>query len=246
MSLVEGVVLRNIRLREDNLIVTLLTKDAIIPFMVYKVDRFKTPIYDAFVLGQYEINQKGSSLATVSFGEIVDNCLDTKNLIQYHSLVLIREVIFRTQEGLEFGEYNELYRLFLTYTLLTKQNPRKSLTYLLGFLVAYRKLLGYGFKVDGCCICNSSKRIVGYNLTKCGFICEKCFNNYEDSYLSIERIYGIRDLFRINAETLHTLKIPHESEKNFLKDLLVLYSQDFNLQFKAEEELLDSIYRKET
>lgn len=245
MSLVQGIVLNSYPIKENDLFVNLLSKDGIIPFFVFNLTPAKKVLLDEFSFGEYEIRaSKGKSLVFES-GELSENNHQIKNPDQYYALSLLRELLFKCEQGLEHRDYMVIYHLFLTFNLLVYKDPEKTFTYFLGSFAIFLRLLGYSFNVDGCYKCGERKKIVGYDLSHNGLVCESHFESYTSTYLSKEYVYALRDLFKVDVSSLINLKMSHNISSHLFDDLLYMFNLNLDLKFEHADRLKDRILRKE-
>ena len=108
---------------------------------------------------------------------------------------------------LEEGDGPSLYP-WLCDSLDALEQGKDPLTVLTIFYSQAMRLAGYGFEVDGCVNCNSTKNIVALDPRQGGFLCENCFGTSDNPILGASTLKVFRHAFRCPREDLYRVTFP--------------------------------------
>ncbi|MFN4226894.1 MAG: DNA repair protein RecO [Candidatus Ratteibacteria bacterium] len=230
--LTEGFVLKKINFRETSVILTLFTKDfgkiKGVLKGVRKQDSKIPPL--TFNEGAYIstlVYRRKSDLNLFSSPSLINFFYFEDKLSSAIFLYILKLVDLFSPEMQK--EENIFYLLQYTVGSL-KQNKKKYLVFLF-FKIKFIEFLGYGIKVDSCCICGKENKKYFFSPKKGGLLCEKCrkedLNCVKISNKLISIIKFIKKVYLKNFEILKINKI--DAEKiNYLCNLVFYYHSNLN------------------
>ena len=239
MPIVKGIILRSIRLQSGYSICNLLTEFGVITFSVLKTTKEKYILTEELSYGEYELkSQKNSSNLILKTGDLIELPNQPLTRERYFALKIAQDLVLETTEGLELNQFQKVYDAFLKLLSLSLPNPNKAVTYTIGFLAYYRRLLGCSFEINRCSLCGNTTNIVGYSLSGQGLVCSNCFEPRKSISISEEEFRSIRKTFEITGENLEKLEIPNGIQLRLLEHIVALYQYDFTTKTKVQEELI--------
>ncbi|HOM27047.1 MAG TPA: DNA repair protein RecO, partial [bacterium] len=230
--LIEGFILKKINFRETSVILTLFTKEfGKIKGVLKGVRKEKSKIPPlTFTEGAYIstfLYKKRSELNLLSSPNLINFFYfeDKKSSkIYYYILKLIDLFTPELQK-----DENIFYLLKETIENL-KQNKKKHLIFLT-FKIKFIEFLGYGIKIDNCCICEKESRRYFFSPRKGGVLCYNCRKEDQNCVkISIRLISIIRFIKRNDFKNVGILNVKrNDAERiNFLCNLVLYYHSNLN------------------
>lgn len=203
----DGIVLSRVKQKEHDAMVSCLGPDG--PFSFYARGSFKMGSSTSFCtqegsLSAFTLTVSSRDALTLKEGKLrklfqprqsLDAMLAASALLEYPCRLL------------EEGDGPLLYP-WLRDSLDALEQGKDPYTILTIFYAQAMRLAGYGFEVDGCVNCHSTKSIVALDPRQGGFLCENCIGVGENPVLGASTLKVFRHAFRCPREDLYRVTFP--------------------------------------
>ncbi len=214
----EGIVLRVVKTKESDAMVTALSEEGLFSFYARGVSKLTSkngPACQALCRSLFSLSQGKGGAYTLSESKLLKNYMPLESdLTKLSALSFLQEVsakLIQQDEGALDYPY-----LLKALDLMDSFDP------LTLCCLYFAKLLihgGIGLDVDECVLCQKKEGIVGISYEEGGFVCKDHVHEVEAKIVSPRKLKILRYLFRAPLESFDHIAFEKEECKEILLDL---------------------------
>ncbi len=223
-DLIKGIVINSIEYKENDAIVTIITKEfgkVALYVKGYKKitskNVYATQLFDhSNFLFDYNPNK---SIQILKSANLINQF---SNIKTDYEKIAIASVICETADAVEENVYD---LLFETLTLLNDENQQYLVLNV--YLVTMLNILGIAPFVDGCVNCGRTDSIESISISEGGFICSYCNREFNDEIFELEYLKKFRVINKASFDVydkLITLNLNDFKLTNMLIEILINFS----------------------
>ncbi len=196
-KILHGFVLKKITYLENDLIVTLITKEtskiSAIGISAKKSKKRNLNLLDYLNFLKFTIHtKKNYPLFIIERVDLIESFIP-KNITHFH--IVFIELLNEIVDSLVYG-YEETTQLFNLYYDTLKNIENNLYEKLMYFKVKSLKAIGFQLNFNKCVICGKNGTFLNYSIEKMGFVCNNCKKNS----------------FKINVGTIKTIEFLEKRE----------------------------------
>jgi DNA repair protein RecO (recombination protein O) len=230
--LTEGFILKRINFRETSVILTLFTKElGKIKGVLKGVRKEKSKIPPlTFTEGAYIsvfVYKKKSELNLLSSPNLINYFyLDDRKTFKIYFYILKLIDLFTP----EFQKEENIFYLLLETIENLKLNKKKYLVFLT-FKIKFIEFLGYGIKVDSCCLCGRESKKYFFSPRKGGLLCQNCGKEDPNCVKISNKLSSIiKFIEKTGFKNIEVLSVKKSDAEriNFLCNLVLYYHSNLN------------------
>lgn len=216
---VEGIVIKSTPFRENDAMITMISRDRLYPFLARGVMKFSSKNAASVSLFSKSLvslskTKDGLSLRSGTLLESY-NALNSKFEV-LASIKLICEIT--STFIIQADECSRIYAaLEKTLTLINK--GFSSLTISLIYFAYVLRAIGYGLNVDKCVKCGQKLQITSISYEDGGFICQNCFEALKHKKATKRKLQIIRYIFKVEPSSFDKIEFSNEECLSIIEEL---------------------------
>ncbi|MEF9919595.1 MAG: DNA repair protein RecO [Erysipelotrichaceae bacterium] len=202
---IEGIVLKNVDYRDQDALLTVLSKEnGRIDFVargLRKITSKNAGSSQMFQHSYFYYNEKGNRLQSLKTSELIDSFRHLRDQLLTQC---ISEVMCEVMSKIEINDPSTMYDLlYQSFNILqTSKKPYAILSVFMAIILRYQ---GIEPCVDHCVRCHTQQGIVTLSLLDGGFICGKCIN-YSDTKMKKEELKKFRILMKASLQHIEIVE----------------------------------------
>lgn len=223
-----GYVIDSVDYKDNDSIVTVLSKDGLISFKARgskKVSSKLNSVLFNYAYSEFEVNKsEKSGYLTLLDGNLLDYPSFVINNLEYMTLMGI------ISEGInKCSNKNSLFINFKDCLLLMERNMDSKLI-LVAFLNFMLESEGIRYESD-CCLDCGCKQVNDFNFDKGGFICKDCGGVSQ----SVEFLRTMRILTKVNFENINKVSLTNNDLILYIDNAFISLENKCGITFKGKE-----------
>lgn len=228
----EGIVIRRVPFKGDDVMVNVLTKDKMRSFLakgVLKIFSKNSFSCNFYTRSRFQV-YKGKEGDFLRIGEVIESYPNIGNSMDKLALLdFISEV---TNNLLDKKDSSNIYEYM--QKLLESFNGAFSpwtavLIYFAHLLIA----AGYGFDVDHCIKCGNKTDIKALSYKDGGFICKNCFDTKEHINTDVRKLKIVRYVFKVDISNFNKIEFEKEECKELIIELANFLNWSSQIELKS-------------
>lgn len=228
----EGIVIRRVPFKGDDVMVTVLTKTNIKSFIakgVLKVFSKNSYSVNKFTKSRLQVF-KGMEGDFLRSGEVLESYPNLNSDLEKLTLLdFVEEISNTLLDRRDSGPvYDYLEKLLDCYNR-NYQLWTSTIIYFAHVLSA----AGYGLNVDSCVYCNNKNNIVGYTLQDGGYVCQNCFDKDNHKKADARKLKILRYIFKVDIDNFERIDFEKAECIEILNDLSNLLTWVSQIELKS-------------
>ena len=230
----EGIVIRQTPFRDHDAMVTVLSNDKILSFLVRGALKYESkfgPTVNIYTKSRFQISRGKEGYALRS-GEILNSFKNIKTNIEGLAVEdFLGEI---TNKLIQSDDAPEIYP-FLERSLELLDEGFSSYTLALIYFAHVLAVAGYSLNVDSCQICGKKDDIVALSYKDGGFICRDHFSALKHAKWDPNKLKMIRYIFKVDVDNLNKVEFQKEDCLVLIKELSKFLEDVGQLNLKSIE-----------
>jgi DNA repair protein RecO (recombination protein O) len=213
----EGFVLRVSSYKENDAMVTILTKEGLVSFLargIFKPTSKNRAAAQLLGLARFSLNESAAGSYSLAESVPLASPDGKEDLPTLAALSFLAELCSKTVQN---EEAPEVYP-WLAKTLQAMADGFDPLTAALIFFARLLVIEGYGLNVDSCVYCGGKTGIVGVSYADGGFVCQNDLAG-DAQKASARKLRILRFIFRCGLEDLGRVSFGKDETKEIFGDL---------------------------
>lgn len=225
----EGIVIRRVPFKGDDVMVSVLTKDKMCSFLakgvlkIFSKNAFSCNFYTRSRFQTY----KGKEGDFLRVGEVIESYPNIGNSMD--KLALLDFVSEVTNNLLDRKDSSYVYD-YMQKLLESFNGTFSPWTAVLIYFAHVLTAAGYGLDVDRCVECGNKTDIGALSYKDGGFICKNCFDAKEHTKADIRKLKIVRYIFKVDIANFNKV----EFEKDECKELILELANFLNWSSQIE------------
>lgn len=235
-SIIKGFILNQVKYKENDLIINVLTQNKIESFKVLgglKVPNKYMNCIELYTFGEYEVYTiKDSDKYILRNGKTIEK-LDTFS--DFNKSILLS---FLAESIIKDPDLKNQFEIFKNTFDLLKSNY--SLFNIVAVVLKYHLIdNGSYLESDGCCKCGSKKSMITVNFNDGGFICNECNKIYNLPIRSNNYLLAYRTIMKATINDTNKFSYDDEVIKELISDMFYILEENIGIKLKSKEILLN-------
>lgn len=238
---IEGIVLRSISYKEKDAMIEVFTPNGRISFLARGIQAINSKNASSCLIYSYsnfQINTRNGKMSLQTGTQLHSVTSMYESLEIMSALGLISEITLKMtdeEDGSLFIYFNKILELL--------NEGFDPLTLVILYFAKIIDKSGYQLNTRSCIICGAKQNIVTFSYTKGGFICQKCFDQYEDKIRGKEYLKTIKYIFQVEEDMFNRHIIKKELGLIILNELNDYLLNNFDLKKLNGFELFMTNYK---
>ncbi len=233
----EGYVIRLSDYKDNDCMVTFITKDGIYSFQARGI---KKPISKNHILSTLLVKARVTLLNDSSRYTLKESALISFPDLKDDFLITICLQFINELNSKIMDQSSHLYEYLDVLLSNTKNDVSPLLTFCTIYFAQFLKNEGYGLNVDSCVFCEKKSDIVGISIANGGFICRDDIE-YDSEKKEPRFLKIIRFCFKCQPSDMARVKFENKECIQVISFLSTLYEESTGLKLKSLEYLRRAI-----
>jgi len=231
---IEGIVIRTTPYRDQDVMVTIITKDGFVPFCArgtLKMESKNASSIIKFTKSKFNLYH-GKEGFWLRNAQIVDSYSKCK--ANFDCLAVLELISELTVSLIASEDAKNIYSyLDKSLDLLERGFSPKTIAIL--YIAKALNASGYSMEIDACQKCGSKTSIVGLNIRSGGFVCDKCFNGLNDIKLSAHLLKMVRYIFKVDIDNFDKVEFDDEECEAIIPLLFEFIENVVDINLKSKK-----------